>query len=1089
MLVDNKAHGRVVDALRDDLSASHSASLLTSELSIFAWHELRRDLERLRSARLLLPRGTHPPVGSVERGPHDLVGGRLVGGPEERRFRNALTAPAFARTLSDWLTKRCEVRAANATVPHSLYCLEGDARRTVLQGSSTFTGPGLGLTPSSRYELNTLVTETAAVDSLRELFDSLWADPTLSRDAKAELLERLAEVSTNRSPQTLYFATLFHLFAANIHELDEDQIVKGRTGIRETLVWQKLYRFQRDGVLGAIDKLERYNGCIIADSVGLGKTFEALAIIKYYELRNDRVLVLAPKKLRENWSIYTVNDTRNLFASDRFNFDVLNHTDLTRRSGRSGEINLETLNWGNYDLVVIDESHNFRNNSPRKDGLTRYRRLMTDIIKSGVKTKVLMLSATPVNSRMNDLKNQVAFITEGADDALYDAGIVSIEQTLKRAQTQFNAWLKLDAEQRTTQSLLDQLGFDYFKLLDLLTIARSRKHIAKYYDVGEIGKFPRREKPINVKADIDTAGLFPPLREVNRDIRLLNLSAYAPLRYVKHDKVAEYSRRYDMELAGGRSFRQLDREESLIHLMRVNLLKRMESSISSFAQTLEKLLGKVRELLERIDAQDVKDVQELSIEDVDLENEEFDPYLVGTKVKVLIQDVDRVRWRQDLEEDEELLVKLLREARQVDPKRDEKLARLKELIANKAKSPPNDGNRKAIVFTAFADTADYLYAEIAEWAKGELGLESAVVTGRTGSNRTTLSGIRTDLGSILANFSPISKERSKTDAAATAEIDLLIATDCISEGQNLQDCDYLVNYDIHWNPVRIIQRFGRVDRLGSKNDSIQLVNFWPNMELDEYINLEARVSGRMVLLDISATGEENIIEATAQDQMNDLEYRRRQFEQLQNEVVDLEDLSSGISITDLTLNDFRMDLARHVKEHRELLESLPLGTYAVTGLDAVDADDVSDLRPGVFFCLRSEASSNALGRIAVDSAYPLAPHYLVYVADDGEVVKNFNQTRQLLERLKKLALGNVSPDDRALRRHHGQTNGGSDMAHYQGLLAKAVAAVTGKAEEQGVESLFQRGGTALSRDSFRGVDDFEVVAYLVVLPREVADEA
>ncbi len=1077
MLVDNKAHGRVVDALREALSASHSASLLTNELSIFAWHELSKELERLRSARLLLPRTGHSPAALDAPSDADPIGGPLVGGSEERRFRNTLTAPAVARALADWVTQRCEVRAASATVPHSLFCLEGDERRAVLQGSSTFTGPGLGLTPSGRYELNTLVTDPSAVDSLRELFDSLWTDPVLSRDAKADLLNRLAEVSANRSPQTLYFATLFHLFAANIHELDEDQIVKGRTGIRETLVWQKLYRFQRDGVLGAIDKLERYNGCIIADSVGLGKTFEALAIIKYYELRNDRVLVLAPKKLRENWSIYTVNDTRNLFASDRFNFDVLNHTDLTRRSGRSGEINLETLNWGNYDLVVIDESHNFRNNSPRKDGLTRYRRLMTDIIKSGVKTKVLMLSATPVNSRMNDLKNQVAFITEGADDALYDTGIVSIEQTLKRAQTQFNAWLKLDAEQRTTQSLLDQLGFDYFKLLDLLTIARSRKHIAKYYDVSEIGKFPRREKPINVKADIDTAGLFPPLREVNRDIRLLNLSAYAPLRYVKHDKVAEYSRRYDMELAGGRSFRQLDREESLIHLMRVNLLKRMESSISSFAQTLDKLLGKVRDLLARVDAQDAQDVEELSIEDVDLENEEFVPYLVGTKIKVLIQDVDGVRWRQDLEEDEELLAKLLREARQVDAKRDEKLAHLKELIANKAKSPPNESNRKAIVFTAFADTADYLYAEIADWAKSELGLESAVVTGRTGSNRTTLFGIRTDLGSILANFSPVSKERDKTDAGATAEIDILIATDCISEGQNLQDCDYLVNYDIHWNPVRIIQRFGRVDRLGSKNDSIQLVNFWPNMELDEYINLEARVSGRMVLLDISATGEENVIEATAQDQMNDLEYRRRQFEQLQNEVVDLEDLSSGISITDLTLNDFRMDLARHLKDHREFLESLPLGTYALTGLDALDEGDVGDIKPGVFFCLRSENT-----RIAVDSAYPLAPHYLVYVADDGEVVKNFNQTRQLLERLKKLSLGNVTPDGGALQRHLGRTRDGSEMSHYQGLLAKAVAAITGKAEEQGVESLFQRGGTALSRDSFRGVDDFEVVAYLVVVP-------
>jgi SNF2 family DNA or RNA helicase len=1083
MLIDNKAHGRVIDVIRESLSNSRSASLLTNEVSIFAWLELRRELERLTAVRLLFPRPPYQSDSVAQTGARAKIGGELIGSREERRFRNSLTAPAIARAFGDWLTKRCEVRVADVTVPHSIFCLEKDTESVVLQGSSTFTGPGLGITPSDRYELNTLLSEMSDVASRRDLFDSLWKDHSLSRDAKGELLDRLAEVSAHRSPQTLYFTALFHLFAATIHDLDEDQIVKARTGIRETLIWQKLYRFQRDGVLGAIDKLERYNGCIIADSVGLGKTFEALAIIKYYELRNDRVLVLAPKKLRENWAVYTINDTHNLFAADRFNYDVLNHTDLTRRSGRSGEINLETLNWGNYDLVVIDESHNFRNNSPRKDGLTRYRRLMNDIIKAGVKTKILMLSATPVNSRMNDLKNQVAFITEGIDDALHGAGILSIEQTLKRAQMQFNSWLKLDAAQRTTQSLLDQLGFDYFKLLDLLTIARSRKHIAKYYDVGEIGKFPRREKPINVKADIDTAGLFPSLREVNRDIRLLNLSAYAPLRYVKPDKVAEYSRRYDMELAGGSSFRQLDREESLIHLMRVNLLKRMESSINSFARTLEKLLGKVRELLSRIEAQDAQDIEEFSIEDVDLEDEEFEPYLVGTKTKVLIQDVDRVRWRQDLQEDEALLSKLLEEARQVNAERDEKLARLKELLVSKAANPQNPGNHKAIVFTAFADTADYIYDQLAGWAHAELGLESAVVTGRSGSNRTTLSGIRKDLSSILSNFSPISKERAKTDKTASTEIDLLIATDCISEGQNLQDCDYLVNYDIHWNPVRIIQRFGRVDRLGSKNESIQFVNFWPNMELDEYINLEARVSGRMVLLDISATGEENIIEATAGDQMNDLEYRRRQFEQLQNEVVDLEDLSSGISITDLTLNDFRMDLARYLKDHSDLLKALPLGTYAVTSLNEAATAEASDLRPGVFFCLRSEN-----GRIASDATYPLAPHYLVYIADDGEVVKNFNQTRHLLELLKKLSFDKILPDEDALKRHHAHTRSGVEMAHYQDLLSKAVAAITGKAEEHGVESLFQRGGTAISRDTFRGVNDFEVVAYLIIRGPEASGE-
>nr|MBC8433248.1 DEAD/DEAH box helicase family protein [Candidatus Desulfatibia vada] len=858
--------------------------------------------------------------------------------------------------------------------------------------------------------------------------------------------------------------------------LEEDKIIKTRTGIKDTLVWSKLYRFQHDGVLGAIDKMEKYNGCIIADSVGLGKTFEALAIIKYYELRNDRVLVLCPKKIRENWTLFTVNDKRNLFAADRFNFDVLNHTDLTRERGRSGEINLETLNWGNYDLVVIDESHNFRNNPPRKDGMTRYSRLMCNIIQSGVKTKVLMLSATPVNSRMNDLKNQVAFITEGIDDALYNHGISSIEQTLRQAQTRFNRWLQLDAAERTTEGLLETLNFDYFKLLDLLTIARSRKHIEKYYDLEEVGEFPERARPINIKSDIDTKGLFPELREINRDIRRLNLSSYAPLKYVLPNKREEYSRKYDMAVSGGSVFKQIDREESLIHLMRVNLLKRMESSINSFALTLGRLLEKVREIISRIDSHAESEIEELSIEEIEIEDDNFAPYLIGSKIKVLLQDVDRVRWRQELEEDEVLLVKLLREAREIDASRDEKLRRLKELITAKCGNPINTGNKKVLIFTAFADTAKYLYESIAALAQDELGVYSALVTG-TGVNKTTMPKLRKDIATIITSFSPLSKERAKIDESLTKEIDILISTDCLSEGQNLQDCDYVVNYDIHWNPVRIIQRFGRIDRLGSKNQVIQLVNFWPNMELDEYINLVARVSGRMVLLDISATGEENIIEFPDAGKMNDLEYRRRQLEQLQNEVVDLEDLGGGISITDMTLNDFRMDLAEYLKEHADRLEQMPPGAFAVTHLDNLIEED--GLEPGVIFCLRSESA-----KVSTDSTFALAPHYLVWVSESGEVQMNFTQAKKILDLLKKLSLGRSQPDEGAVVRFNFATRDATDMSKYQALLAKAVAAITGKAEEKGVESLFQRGGTVLSRESFQGIDDFEVVSYLIILGEE-----
>ena len=1066
-LLDNKAHGKVVDSLREGLGPAARLAMLTGELSVFAYGALREHLDGLDSVRLLLaPDQTdgRPPPGAAA----------LLGGPEERGLRNGLRGPHLSRLMAEWLRGRGDVSALAAPVPSSLYvCCPTDGQRHAIQGSSSFTAPGLGIVPSAAFRMNTEFHGDEQIDALIDFFDGLWTDPALARDVKADLLAELERIYAPQSAQLIYFATLRALFSDTLDQLDEDRIIKTRTGIRDTLVWRKLYRFQRDGVLGAIDKIERYDGCIIADSVGLGKTFEALAIIKYYELRNDRVLVLCPKKLRENWTLYTVNDKRNIFAADRFNYDVLNHTDLTRRGGRSGEVNLETLNWGNYDLIVIDESHNFRNNPPRKDGLTRYRRLMQDIIRSGVKTRVLMLSATPVNSRMNDLKNQVAFITEGIDNALDHVGIVSLEQTLRKAQARFNHWLSLPPDERTTAALLESLNFDYFKLLDLLTIARSRKHIRKYYDLAEIGEFPHRERPVNVRSDIDTAGLFPPLREVNRDIRRLHLAAYAPLKYVRPDKVEEYGRRYDMEVAGGRSFRQLDREESLIHLMRVNLLKRMESSIHSFAKTVAKLLAKVSDLVDRIDAHDLTDVEELSIEDIDFESEEFDQHLVGAKVKVLLQDVDHVRWRQDLEEDQAVLAGLLREAQQVDARRDEKLRQLRALIQRKIDSPLNQGNRKVLVFTAFADTAEYLYEHVAEWALAEFGLNSAIVTGRSGRNRTNLASIRTDLGSVLTAFSPISKERATIDASASDELDLLFATDCISEGQNLQDCDYLVNYDIHWNPVRIIQRFGRIDRLGSRNEAIQLVNFWPNMELDEYINLEARVSGRMVLLDISATGEENVIEASQADEMNDLVYRRRQLEALQEQVMDLEDLGGGVSITDLTLNDFKMDLASYLKQHDEELASLPIGAFSVAQDDELLADEA--LPAGVFFCLRSDNP-----KVVVDSTYSLAPHFVVFVSDDGEVVLQFTQTRRILELMKKLALGRSRPDLAAHGQFASQTRQGADMDHYCRLLEQAALAVTGRAEETGVESLFKPGGTAVGGERFRGLGDFEVVAYLAV---------
>ena len=791
------------------------------------------------------------------------------------------------------------------------------------------------------------------------------------------------------------------------------------------------------------------------------------------------MLVLCPKRLRDNWTLYKANDRRNVLAPDRLNYDVLNHTDLSRDGGHSGDIDLSHINWGNYDLVVIDESHNFRNKkSPRQGNETRYDRLMRKIIREGVKTRVLMLSATPVNNRLADLRNQISFVTEGDDTALFEHGIASIDSTTRRAQKAFNRWLELPNEEKTPSLLVEMLGFDYFALLDHLTIARSRRHIEKYYGTSETGRFPDRLPPINIKADVDRAGEFRSIRDINLEIKRLNLAAYAPLRYVLPHKQAAYDAKYSTQIRGGESFfRQVDREESLIHLLRVNVLKRMESAVSSFALTVHRQLKDVEKTLAQIEAHS-EEIEELDIEDVDIDDPAFETLLVGRKVKVLLGDVDLLRWKQDLIEDRNRLATLYAAAEQVSIARDDNLLKLREQIASKCKNPINPGNRKVMVFTAFADTATYLYEQLAGWAKAELGLETALVTG-SGRNQTTLPSLRRDLTSILTAFSPRSKERPE-ELACEGEIDLLIATDCISEGQNLQDCDWLINYDIHWNPVRIIQRFGRIDRIGSTNGRIQLVNFWPNMELEEYINLEQRVSGRMVLLDISATGEENIIEQQSGNQMNDLEYRRNQLLKLQETVIDLEDLSSGVAITDLTLTDFRIDLAEFVKAHPGKLESLPLGCFAVT--TSIDAE----IPPGIIFCLRAE---DAAVEKSIDPGYPLAPHYLVHVGEDGTVLLPYTQAKRILDRLKRLSLGRDLPDASACAQFDRATKQGEDMRHAQKLLSAAVSSIVGKSEERAIASLFSPGGTHAMKGEFAGSNDFEVLAYLVVLPNHAEGAA
>ena len=1063
MLIDNKKHGKVGDTLKSSINNNSKLSIISSYFTIYSFHYLKNELTNIEDIRLLFSSSTFK---------NDI--NLLLATPEENRLKNKLQQVKIAKECAAWLKNKAQIKEVktNNSIPFNLYHIKNQSQEDLaIQGSSNFSSVGLGYTSSNSFAMNTAVQDKETTRDFLNTFNEIWENDKLVSNIKEKILSNLEEIYKDKSSEFIYFMTLYNIFKDFIGELDEEEIIKTKTGFKDTIVWNKLYNFQKDGVLGSIEKLEKYNGCIIADSVGLGKTFEALAVIKYYELRNDRVLVLCPKKLRENWTLYTINDKRNILSNDRFNYDVLNHTDLTREKGYSGEINLSTLNWENYDLIVIDESHNFRNTSTNKSkSKSRYSRLLEDVLQKGVKTKVLMLSATPVNNRLNDLKNQLYFITEGQDTSFKDIGINSIEMTLKRAQNKFNKWLELSEEQRTTSNLLDTLSFDYFKLLDLITIARSRKHIQKYYDIKDVGEFPKRLQPINIKSDIDTDGSFPPLSEINKTIRKLTLCAYSPLKYVLPHKKAEYEEKYDTKTSKG-VFKQSDRENSLIHLMRVNLLKRMESSINSFSLTVSKLLSKNIELLEMIDNHKTSILEEMNIIDVDIESDEFADKLIGNNVKVLISDIDKIKWKQDLQNDIDKLQELLDSSSQVNETKDKKLLTLKECILEKVNNPINEDNKKIIIFTAFADTALYLYKNISLWAKRNLQIESCLITG-SGNNQNTLYPKEKDLNMLLTHFSPISKDRIKIDSEATKQIDILIATDCISEGQNLQDCDYLVNYDIHWNPVRIIQRFGRVDRLGSKNSYIQLVNFWANMELDEYINLESRVSGRMVLLDVSATGEENVID-TSNKEMNDLSYRAKQLKELQNKVIDLEDVNGSISITDLTLNDFRMDLTNYLKDNSKLLEKSPTAIHSIVIND--NEEFIKQFGKGVIYCIKMLDYTD---NISADK-YSLEPYYLIFVDENNEIKYDFSNAKIILDFMKKVSLNKKEIDTKAIDIFEKETKNYNDMSHYIEGLDKAIENIVGKKEEKGISSLFSRGGTNISTQNSSKVE-FELISYMVI---------
>jgi SNF2 family DNA or RNA helicase len=1095
---DNYQRGTVADFLIDKIRDGSELAVVSAYFTIYAYEALKDKLDDIQHLRFLF--GEPRFVKSLDPNKTDKKAYQIE--DNGMQLKNRLQQSRVARECADWIANRAEIRSVRqANLLHGkMYHVTNNGVEDAILGSSNFTVSGLGLaSQNNNIELNLIVDSNRDRRDLKAWFEAIWNDEKLVENVKDDVLTYLDQLYRDNSPEFIYYKTLYHLFEEFLADQDKGGLADIQSQIIDSDIWKALYKFQQDGVKGAINKIQAYNGCILADSVGLGKTFEALAVIKYFELRNERVLVLCPKKLRENWTIYHGSNVSDLnpFLRDRFNYTVLAHTDLSREKGYSGDIDLANINWGNFDLIVIDESHNFRNNtSGKRDEYgaiirkSRYQRLMEDIIQTGINTKVLLLSATPVNNDLKDLRNQIYFLTGNDDHAFTDIlGIASLKDTLASAQRTFTDWAKNSPEHRT-KDLIERFSSAFFKLLDALTIARSRKHIQRYYQesIPEMGRFPKRLKPVSLYPAIDLKDEFMEYDRLNDEISRYQLSLFNPSRYIleehrpKYDNKSTGKQRSLFEQRSVEHFTQEQRENFLIGMMKVNFMKRLESSVYSFDVTMRRTIEKIDVLMNRIRRfqqfqAENPDIDFDDLVDEAMDDEEMQEMLEVGKLNYRMDHLDLESWLKDLRCDRDQLHSLELSAREITPERDAKLEELKQIIERKVQNPTSDNqgrqNHKLLVFTAFADTAAYLYEHIHEWARNELHIHVALVTGG-GNNRTTFGG--TDYNQILINFSPNSKHRAKMRSMRQdAEIDLLIATDCISEGQNLQDCDTLINYDIHWNPVRVIQRFGRIDRIGSINPSVQLINFWPTQDLDKYISLKNRVEARMALVDIAATNEDNLLKTEDLQELikDELKYRDKQLKKLREEVLDLEDFSEGVSLTDFTLDDFRAELSHYIEANRQLLQDAPMGLYATVPPDPAYAV----IRPGVIFCLKQKGDSSG-----GDTVNPLQPYFLIYILNDGNVRFTFAQPKQILEIYRTLCSGKKAPYEDLCNLFNQNTHNGEDVSQYTELLEKAVVSIERTFKKRAVSGLFSDRGAVLPEKSkqVNQFTDFELITWLII---------
>lgn len=1074
-LIDNR-NKILKDDLKTEIHKGSRLSIAAACFSIYAFQELKKELSNIDELRYIFTSPTFVKE-KLKKERREFYIPRLnrerslYGTEFEVKLRNELTQKAIAKECADWIKKKVTFKS-NVTNESMMGFINVDEKNYMpING---FTTVELGCERGNNAYTMIQKSEAPFSNAYISLFDELWDDDEKLQIVTDEVIESITAAYNENSPDFIYFVTLYNIFNEFLEDISEDVLPNEATGFKDSKIWNMLYNFQKDAALAIINKLEKYNGCILADSVGLGKTFTALAVIKYYENRNKSVLVLCPKKLSNNWKTYKDNYVNNPIASDRLRYDVLYHTDLNRNKGVSNGIELDRLNWGNYDLVVIDESHNFRNGGKITgddyEKENRYLKLLNKVIRKGVKTKVLMLSATPVNNRFNDLKNQLALAYEGNTEFIDDKleTTRSIDDIFRSAQRAFNAWSKWDPSERTTENLLRMLDFDFFEVLDSVTIARSRKHIQKYYDTTDIGTFPTRLKPISLRPQLTDLKKAINYNEIFEQLMLLNLSIYTPTHFILPSKLEKYAELYeDNKVNVG--FTQANREQGIRRLTAINLMKRMESSVYSFNLTLKRIESLIDETIRTIDRYDKHSSLQLDLKDIsnmddfDIDDQNGEEFTFGKKVKIDLADMDYKSWRNELVKDSETLELLVSMVEDITPEHDSKLQKLFSVIKDKIEHPINDDNKKIIIFTAFADTAQYLYDHVSKYVKETFGLHTAMITGSV-DGKTTAPLKSRDLNTVLTCFSPISKDKQLLMPNNPTVIDVLIATDCISEGQNLQDCDYLINYDIHWNPVRIIQRFGRIDRIGSRNKYIQLVNFWPDVTLDEYIDLKAKVETRMKIVDMTATGDDNIL---SEEEKTDLEYRKAQLKRLQDEVVDIEDMSTGISIMDLGLNEFRLDLLDYIKHHDDI-DKTPYGLHAV----AKAADDTP---AGAIYVLKNRSNS-----INKDNQNRLHPFYMVYISDDGDVICDHLSPKQMLDTMRYLCKGETEAIPELCREFNKETKDGRDMSFYSDLLGQAISTIIEVKEESDIDSFLSGGQMSFLSTEIKGLDDFELICFLVV---------